>query len=115
MLAVSPSPSGFPTVEVIMGRSPVRVIGPFVRPDGCGGHMRSSTGTSSSVQINHAFESTRTFIIDKIRRTMTELLKRPTFKAIKATFLLDTDPTPTHPLHDVNAGHFNLLTYTAGA
>lgn len=48
MLAVSPSPSGFPAVEGIVGRSPERVGAPFAGPDGCKGRMRSSTGTSSS-------------------------------------------------------------------
>jgi hypothetical protein len=48
MLAVSPSPSGFPAVEGMVGRSPVRVGVPFVGPDGWGERIRSSTGTSSS-------------------------------------------------------------------
>lgn len=48
MLAVSPSPSGFPEVELMVGRNPVRVGGPFVGPNGCEGRIRSSRGTSSS-------------------------------------------------------------------
>ena len=57
MLAVSPSPSGFPAVEVIVGRNPVRVSGPFEGPDDCGGRIRSSTGTSSSANTKYVCES----------------------------------------------------------
>ena len=51
MLAVSPSPSGLPAVDKMVGRSPVRVGGPFVG-DNKTGRMRSSTDTSSSATRN---------------------------------------------------------------
>lgn len=46
---------------------------------------------------------------------MTELFKRPAFKAVKSTFLLHTDPTFPHPLYNIDASYFNLLTYSARA
>lgn len=42
---------------------------------------------------------------------MTQLFQRPTLKFVKPTRLLDTNPSPSQPLHDVNPGLLRLNSY----